>query len=32
MALSFVGLMGSSVFFPLYFQLVMGSSPAIPAC
>jgi EmrB/QacA subfamily drug resistance transporter len=28
MALSFVGLMGSSVFFPLYFQLVMGSSPA----
>jgi EmrB/QacA subfamily drug resistance transporter len=28
MALSFVGLMGSSVFFPLYFQLVMGSTPA----
>ena len=28
MALSFVGLMGSSVFFPLFFQLVMGSSPA----
>jgi EmrB/QacA subfamily drug resistance transporter len=28
MALSFVGLMGSSVFFPLYFQLVMGASPA----
>jgi len=28
MALSFVGMMGSSVFFPLYFQLVMGVSPA----
>jgi EmrB/QacA subfamily drug resistance transporter len=28
MALTFMGLMGSSVFFPLFFQLVMGSSPA----
>ena len=28
MALTFMGLMGSSVFFPLFFQLVMGVSPA----
>jgi len=28
MALTFMGLMGSSIFFPLFFQLVMGSSPA----
>jgi len=28
MALTFMGLMGASVFFPLFFQLVMGSSPA----
>lgn len=28
MALTFMGLMGSSVFFPLFFQLVMGLSPA----
>lgn len=28
MALTFMGLMGSSVFFPLFFQLVMGNSPA----
>jgi EmrB/QacA subfamily drug resistance transporter len=28
MALTFMGLMGASVFFPLFFQLVMGSTPA----
>jgi len=28
MALTFMGLMGASVFFPLFFQLVMNSSPA----
>ncbi|MTW04408.1 DHA2 family efflux MFS transporter permease subunit [Duganella ginsengisoli] len=28
MAMTFMGLMGSSVFFPLFFQLVMGVSPA----
>ena len=28
MAITFMGLMGSSVFFPLFFQLVMGTSPA----
>jgi predicted MFS family arabinose efflux permease len=28
MALTFMGLMGASVFFPLFFQFVMGSSPA----
>lgn len=28
MGLTFVGLMGASVFFPLYFQLVMGLNPA----
>lgn len=28
MALTFMGLMGASVFFPIFFQLVMGSSPA----
>jgi EmrB/QacA subfamily drug resistance transporter len=28
MALTFMGLMGASVFFPVFFQLVMGSSPA----
>ena len=28
MALTFMGLMGASVFFPLFFQLVMGRSPA----
>ncbi|NYE60226.1 EmrB/QacA subfamily drug resistance transporter [Duganella sp. 1224] len=28
LALTFVGMMGSSVFFPLLFQLVMGASPA----
>ena len=28
MALAFMGLMGSSVFFPLFFQVVMGVSPA----
>jgi EmrB/QacA subfamily drug resistance transporter len=28
MALTFMGLMGASVFFPLYFQLVMGTSPS----
>jgi EmrB/QacA subfamily drug resistance transporter len=28
LALTFVGMMGSSVFFPLLFQLVMGVSPA----
>lgn len=28
MALTFMGLMGASVFFPLFFQLVMDSSPA----
>ncbi len=28
MALTFIGLMGASVFFPLFFQLVMGNSPA----
>jgi EmrB/QacA subfamily drug resistance transporter len=28
MALTFMGLMGASVFFPLFFQLVMGVSPA----
>jgi EmrB/QacA subfamily drug resistance transporter len=28
MALTFMGLMGASIFFPLFFQLVMGSSPA----
>lgn len=28
MLFSFVGLMGASVFFPLFFQLVMGNSPA----
>ncbi|QGZ42415.1 EmrB/QacA subfamily drug resistance transporter [Pseudoduganella flava] len=28
MLLTFVGLMGASVFFPLFFQLVMGNSPA----
>jgi EmrB/QacA subfamily drug resistance transporter len=28
MALTFMGLMGASVFFPLFFQLVMGNSPA----
>ena len=28
MLLTFVGLMGASVFFPLFFQIVMGNSPA----
>ncbi|GLS19281.1 hypothetical protein GCM10007874_22980 [Labrys miyagiensis] len=28
MALTFVGLMGSSVFFPLFFQVVMGVTPS----
>ena len=28
MAMTFMGLMGASVFFPLFFQLVMGVSPA----
>lgn len=28
MALTFMGLMGATVFFPLFFQLVMGVSPA----
>ena len=28
MALTFTGLMGASTFFPLFFQAVMGSSPA----
>jgi len=28
MAVTFMGLMGASVFFPLFFQLVMGTSPA----
>jgi MFS family permease len=28
MALTFMGLMGASVFFPLFFQLVMGVSPS----
>jgi EmrB/QacA subfamily drug resistance transporter len=28
MALTFMGLMGASLFFPLFFQLVMGVSPA----
>lgn len=28
MLLTFVGLMGASVFFPLFFQLVMGNTPA----
>ncbi|KAB8045869.1 DHA2 family efflux MFS transporter permease subunit [Janthinobacterium rivuli] len=28
MAMTFMGLMGASVFFPLFFQLVMGASPA----
>ena len=28
MAMTFMGLMGASVFFPLFFQLVMGTSPA----
>ena len=28
MALTFMGLMGASVFFPLFFQLVIGVSPA----
>lgn len=28
MAMAFMGLMGASVFFPLFFQLVMGTSPA----
>jgi EmrB/QacA subfamily drug resistance transporter len=28
LALTFVGMMGSSVFFPLLFQMVMGASPA----
>ncbi|RAO77865.1 MDR family MFS transporter [Dyella jiangningensis] len=28
MALTFMGLMGASLFFPLFFQLVMGASPA----
>jgi EmrB/QacA subfamily drug resistance transporter len=28
MALTFMGLMGASVFFPLFFQLVMGRSPS----
>jgi EmrB/QacA subfamily drug resistance transporter len=28
MLLTFMGLMGASVFFPLFFQLVMGNSPA----
>lgn len=28
MALTFMGMMGSSVFFPLFFQLVMGLGPA----
>lgn len=28
LALTFMGLMGASVFFPLLFQLVMGASPA----
>lgn len=28
MALTFMGLMGATVFFPLFFQVVMGSSPA----
>lgn len=29
LALTFVGMMGSSVFFPLLFQMVMGASPAV---
>ena len=28
MAMTFMGLMGASVFFPLFFQLVMGTTPA----
>ncbi|WP_226929639.1 MDR family MFS transporter [Janthinobacterium aquaticum] len=28
MAMTFMGLMGASVFFPLFFQLVMGATPA----
>jgi len=28
MAMTFMGLMGASLFFPLFFQLVMGASPA----
>jgi EmrB/QacA subfamily drug resistance transporter len=28
MALTFMGLLGASLFFPLFFQLVMGASPA----
>ncbi|MGK5081105.1 MDR family MFS transporter [Janthinobacterium sp. HLX7-2] len=28
MAMTFMGLMGASIFFPLFFQLVMGTSPA----
>jgi EmrB/QacA subfamily drug resistance transporter len=28
MALTFMGLMGATIFFPLFFQVVMGSSPA----
>src|SRR5471032_3017455 len=28
MALAFLGLMGTSVFFPLFFQMVMGAAPA----
>jgi EmrB/QacA subfamily drug resistance transporter len=28
MALTFTGLMGATIFFPLFFQVVMGSSPA----
>jgi EmrB/QacA subfamily drug resistance transporter len=28
MSLTFMGLMGASIFFPLFFQMVMGSSPA----
>lgn len=28
MALTFMGLMGASIFFPLFFQMVMGSTPA----
>ena len=28
MALAFLGMMGTSVFFPLFFQMVMGAAPA----
>lgn len=29
MALTFMGLLGATLFFPLFFQLVMGASPAL---